>query len=174
MQKEEDCRMVRRNRRRGNGGGVKLSTDPQSVAARERRHRISDRFKILQSLVPGGSKLDTVSMLEEAIHYVKFLKMQISIHQALMMNPPDEQCSPPTPLLPEMGTTVSNLQTSTLDNGFAGFNPTYSSSSVVLPTDYYSLPPLPNQDCPWSFQEEDEILFPQPLPANFYLPTMNP
>lgn len=56
---------------------VKLSTDPQSVAARERRHRISERFKILQSLVPGGTKLDTVSMLEEAIHYVKFLKTQI-------------------------------------------------------------------------------------------------
>ncbi|WOG96069.1 hypothetical protein DCAR_0415399 [Daucus carota subsp. sativus] len=56
---------------------VKLSTDPQSVAARERRHRISERFKILQSLVPGGSKLDTVSMLEEAIVYVKFLKNQL-------------------------------------------------------------------------------------------------
>ncbi|XP_027351330.1 transcription factor LAX PANICLE 1 [Abrus precatorius] len=64
--------------------GVKLSTDPQSVAARERRHRISDRFKILQSMVPGGSKMDTVSMLEEAIHYVKFLKTQIWLHQTMI------------------------------------------------------------------------------------------
>ncbi|KAF5471509.1 hypothetical protein F2P56_008297 [Juglans regia] len=64
--------------------GVKLSTDPQSVAARERRHRISDRFKILQSLVPGGSKMDTVSMLEEAIHYVKFLQTQIWLHQTMI------------------------------------------------------------------------------------------
>ncbi|XP_062165864.1 transcription factor bHLH140 [Alnus glutinosa] len=70
--------------------GVKLSTDPQSVAARERRHRISDRFKILQSLVPGGSKMDTVSMLEEAIHYVKFLKTQIWLHQT-MINVVDDQ-----------------------------------------------------------------------------------
>ncbi|RWR81342.1 transcription factor LAX PANICLE [Cinnamomum micranthum f. kanehirae] len=64
--------------------GVKLSTDPQSVAARERRHRISDRFKILQGMVPGGTKMDTVSMLEEAIHYVKYLKTQIWLHQAVM------------------------------------------------------------------------------------------
>ncbi|CAL1378680.1 unnamed protein product [Linum trigynum] len=73
------------------GGGVgnyccKLSTDPQSVAARERRHRISDRFKILQSLVPGGAKMDTVSMLDQAIHYVNFLKAQILIHQTLINN----------------------------------------------------------------------------------------
>ncbi|NP_001105271.1 barren stalk 1 [Zea mays] len=65
--------------------GAKLSTDPQSVAARERRHRISDRFRVLRSLVPGGSKMDTVSMLEQAIHYVKFLKTQISLHQAALM-----------------------------------------------------------------------------------------
>lgn len=66
------------------GGAVRLSTDPQSVAARQRRHRITDRFKILQSLVPGGSKMDTVSMLEQAIQYVKFLKNQIWLHQAMI------------------------------------------------------------------------------------------
>ncbi|CAL5192349.1 unnamed protein product [Lathyrus oleraceus] len=70
--------------KKSKGSSVKLSTDPQSVAARERRHRISDRFKILQSMVPGGSKMDTVSLLEEAIHYVKFLKTQILFHQTMI------------------------------------------------------------------------------------------
>ncbi|KAF3643985.1 hypothetical protein FXO37_21678 [Capsicum annuum] len=63
---------------------MKLSTDPQSVAVCERRHRISDRFKILQSLVPGGSKMDTITMLEEAIHYDKFLKTQIWLYQTMI------------------------------------------------------------------------------------------
>ncbi|EYU26684.1 hypothetical protein MIMGU_mgv1a025265mg [Erythranthe guttata] len=74
-----------KKKNKGNGGG-KLSTDPQSVAARQRRHRISERFKILQSLVPGGSKMDTVSMLEEAIQYVKFLQNQIWLHHSMIDN----------------------------------------------------------------------------------------
>ncbi|KAL9230074.1 hypothetical protein vseg_005466 [Gypsophila vaccaria] len=53
--------------------------DPQSVAAKNRRERISERLKILQDLVPNGSKVDLVTMLEKAIGYVKFLQLQVKV-----------------------------------------------------------------------------------------------
>lgn len=53
------------------------ATDPQSIAARTRRERFSDRIRILQSLVPNGERLDTVSMLGQTLEYVRFLQQQV-------------------------------------------------------------------------------------------------
>ncbi|GFP97972.1 transcription factor hec3 [Phtheirospermum japonicum] len=73
-----DAATIRRPRRRN----VRISDEPKSVAARHRRERISKKIRILQRLVPGGTKMDPASMLEKAIRYVKFLKRQICVLQA--------------------------------------------------------------------------------------------
>ncbi|KAJ7223874.1 hypothetical protein O6H91_Y464800 [Diphasiastrum complanatum] len=55
------------------------ATDPQSVYARHRREKINERLKTLQHLIPNGAKVDIVTMLEEAINYVKFLQLQVKL-----------------------------------------------------------------------------------------------
>ncbi|KAF7080003.1 LOW QUALITY PROTEIN: hypothetical protein CFC21_084157 [Triticum aestivum] len=52
--------------------------DPQSLTAKNRREKISERLRTLQELVPNGTKVDMVTMLEKAFSYVQFLQLQVS------------------------------------------------------------------------------------------------
>ncbi|PPD81667.1 hypothetical protein GOBAR_DD21401 [Gossypium barbadense] len=70
-----DPSTIRKPKRRN----VRISDDPQSVAARHRRERISEKIRILKRLVPGGTKMDTASMLDEAIRYVNGKLHQINL-----------------------------------------------------------------------------------------------
>ncbi|CAL9202626.1 unnamed protein product [Musa hybrid cultivar] len=58
------------------GGGC-LSA--QSVAARARRKRISEKTQELGRLIPGGNKMNTAEMFQAAYKYVKFLQAQVGI-----------------------------------------------------------------------------------------------
>lgn len=59
--------------------GRGAATDPQSLYARKRREKINERLRILQNLVPNGTKVDISTMLEDAVHYVQFLQLQIKL-----------------------------------------------------------------------------------------------
>ncbi|XP_047181520.1 transcription factor bHLH52-like [Vigna umbellata] len=52
---------------------------PQSLAARERRRRISEKTQQLGKLVPGGPKMNTAEMLHAAAKYVKYLQAQVNL-----------------------------------------------------------------------------------------------
>ncbi|KAJ3692446.1 hypothetical protein LUZ60_012796 [Juncus effusus] len=72
---KKQCGMNRKSRGRTNSP----SKDPQGFAAKNRRERISERLRVLQELVPSGTKVDMVTMLEKAIGYVKFLQLQVKV-----------------------------------------------------------------------------------------------
>ncbi|XP_004292131.1 PREDICTED: transcription factor bHLH54-like [Fragaria vesca subsp. vesca] len=56
-----------------------LAIDPQRTYAKKRRDKINSRLRILQNLVPNGTKVDISTMLEETVEYVKFLQLQIKL-----------------------------------------------------------------------------------------------
>nr|XP_020163880.1 transcription factor BHLH133-like [Aegilops tauschii subsp. strangulata] len=71
---------------RNTGIKRKMHVDEQSdhhnevrVALSRRRHKINERLRVLQHLIPNGTKVDISTMLEEAVHYVKFLHLQIKL-----------------------------------------------------------------------------------------------
>lgn len=61
----------------GGGGGGSLSV--QSIAARQRRRKITEKTQELGKLIPGGHKMNTAEMFHAASKYIKCLQAQVGI-----------------------------------------------------------------------------------------------
>ncbi|GKB21664.1 Myc-type, basic helix-loop-helix domain-containing protein [Tanacetum coccineum] len=69
-----------------NGNGRrKLSA--QSMAARVRRRKISEKTLELGKLVPGGHRMTTAEMFQAAFKYIKFLQAQVNVLQHMDSSP---------------------------------------------------------------------------------------
>ncbi|XBH87522.1 hypothetical protein VPH35_074960 [Triticum aestivum] len=60
-------------------GNARVGQTAPSAAARERRRRISEKTAELSRLVPGGHRLNTAEMLQEAGRHVKLLQAQVGV-----------------------------------------------------------------------------------------------
>lgn len=72
--------------KRGNSSSGSTSTTAvsvQSIAARERRRKITEKTQELGKLIPGGSKMNTAEMFQAAYKYVKFLQAQLAVLQLI-------------------------------------------------------------------------------------------
>lgn len=53
----------------------------QSIAARQRRKKITQKTQELGKLIPGGQKMNTAEMFQAAYKYINFLQSQVGILQ---------------------------------------------------------------------------------------------
>ncbi|TKY49416.1 Transcription factor bHLH52 [Spatholobus suberectus] len=78
--------------------GNERTISPQSVAARERRRKITEKTQELGKLVPGGPKMNTAEMLHAAAKYVKYLQAQVEMLE-LMKTLKEDKAAPPSEIL---------------------------------------------------------------------------
>ncbi|KAF5808152.1 putative transcription factor bHLH family [Helianthus annuus] len=59
----------------------------QSMAARVRRRKISEKTSELGKLVPGGHRMTTAEMFQAAFKYIKFLQAQVGVLEQMPSSP---------------------------------------------------------------------------------------
>ncbi|KAK7342146.1 hypothetical protein VNO80_25089 [Phaseolus coccineus] len=74
--------------------GKERTISPQSVAARERRRKITNKTQKLGKLVPGGTKMNTADMLNAVAKYVKFLRAQIGMLELMNSLEHEDEATP--------------------------------------------------------------------------------
>ncbi|KAF5944859.1 hypothetical protein HYC85_018936 [Camellia sinensis] len=51
----------------------------QTIAARQRRRKITEKTQELGKLIPGGQKMNTAEMFQAAFKYIKYLQAQVGV-----------------------------------------------------------------------------------------------
>ncbi|XP_074332303.1 transcription factor bHLH52-like [Apium graveolens] len=74
-----------------NAGG---NLSQQSIAARIRRRKITEKTQELGKLIPGGQKMNTAEMFQAASKYIKFMQAQIGLLQLMQEENEEEMQSP--------------------------------------------------------------------------------
>ncbi|OIW08095.1 hypothetical protein TanjilG_06638 [Lupinus angustifolius] len=72
----------------------KRTISAQSIAARERRRKITNKTQELGKLVPGGSRMNTAEMLNAAGKYVHYLQTQVQMLQLMNTLQEDKESCP--------------------------------------------------------------------------------
>ncbi|KAK4728124.1 hypothetical protein R3W88_021112 [Solanum pinnatisectum] len=63
------------------GGNDEKKMSAQSIGARQRRKKISDKTQELGKLIPGGQRMNTAEMLQATFKYIKLLQAQAGLLQ---------------------------------------------------------------------------------------------
>ncbi|CAI9267464.1 unnamed protein product [Lactuca saligna] len=87
-QDEESCNVLVKKQNVGNG---RRSLSAQSMAARVRRRKISEKTQELGKLIPGGHKMNTAEMFQAAFKYIKFLQAQAGVLKLMNSIPETEE-----------------------------------------------------------------------------------
>ncbi|RDX72103.1 Transcription factor bHLH52, partial [Mucuna pruriens] len=76
--------------------GNERTISPQSIVARERRRKITEKTQELGKMVPGGPKMNTAEMLHAAAKYVKYLQAQVGMLQLMKTLKEARKAAPPS------------------------------------------------------------------------------
>ncbi|KAK7257019.1 hypothetical protein RIF29_30695 [Crotalaria pallida] len=93
---DDGCCMVQYENEYEKKSKEKRTISAQSIAARERRRKITDKTQELGKLVPGGSRMNTAEMLNAAGKYVQYLQAQAQMLQLMDTLQQEEKAAPPT------------------------------------------------------------------------------